>query len=96
MITTIQEGNKIIPVLKFGTGDICITNAQIDDEPGIAYVLFTQGDSGEIGRSNPEMIGVSPWSEIPKDIIMSFDKAESIDTFIDRLQSAKKMLTKPE
>lgn len=96
MITKTEEG---IPVAIFGEGDILISVAIVDkcimgkNEIEKAHcLLFTQDMPGEIGRDHPEMIGVKLFDEIPKDLIFVFDKSESIDVLIERLQTVKRYL----
>lgn len=72
--------------LKFGCGDIIVglLGYKGDD---FAYVTFNQVDKHyTIGEPTTDA------KDLPPDIIMAFDKVESIDVVIKRLQSARDYL----
>lgn len=73
-------------MLEMGFGDIMVaTGARdgIEDE-----IVFIPGDSGEIGRTNPEAVGKSS-DDLGAVCRIVFHKRESIDVVIGKLEELK-------
>lgn len=79
-----------ITSLEFGKGDILVTPG-IGDDKDYACVMFRNDVHGEIGRES-EMYNGKTSDDLQPDVVMFFDKAESIDVVIDVLNKAKAAL----
>lgn len=81
--------------LTFGTGDIMITPVvhredTKDEKPDYGMLCLETCECHEIGvfeGGNPE------YSILSSDVLMVFNKIESVDVMIERLQMLKKMMS---
>jgi len=79
-----------ITLMKFGTGDIGVTHVVHDDYTGVA---FKNQESRDVGSA--ENLGKNMTiSRFNTEVMMTFDKPESIDVVIEQLQKAKTELEK--
>ena len=82
----ISYGNIIVPTFaEFGKGDIAVMHGLNDDH--VALILKNTR-SFEIGSTNTFQQGDSSDNIFPE-IVMVFDKIESIDVMIEQLELAK-------
>lgn len=79
--------------LTFGTGDIMITpvahREDEDEKPDYGMLCLETCERREIGTfegGNPD------YSILSSDVLMVFNKIESVDVMIERLQTLKKMM----
>lgn len=87
-----NEGNKEI---YFGIGDIKISSGWSKDDESIGVLVLRQQEPRKIG----EYIEHEPNEEVnagESPVRMIFDKTESIDVLIERLEKVKEYMNKGE
>jgi len=85
------KGGKVEAV--FGKGDICIVSAKCIDNEWAIVGYKNQSPAMKIGKVG-EIIENGNLEDLECDIVMYFDKIESVDVVIKALQEAKEHLQK--
>ena len=91
----VKVGKQIVHTyLEFGKGDINV-GATISQHENTSSVVFKSQDSTPIGTEDESVKGKTTDFYVPE-VIMSFDKIESIDVVIEQLNHAKNYLLNRE
>lgn len=91
--------NKLMPIgkgqygkhesilqVQFGVGDIRMDKAQYPvDKPTEVHLIISQGEKGEIGREDNDLLGKTTDDIEKPEVVLVFDKPESINSMIHSL-----------
>ncbi len=87
--------HKDATVLTFGTGDIAVSDGRFEDDNSLVTVCFSQDIEKPISEWNPPGDNIEhTTNDLNNIVLFIFNKTESIDVVIKKLNAAKEKLIK--